>query len=630
MPSSRSVAALTATLGLALSVLLSLALGGMAEAGSTAGDPGATSVITVGTDQNRITAGDGEALIQNGDSLLKAGDGCAVIQNENQLLVAGSCDGQNGDSTNPESATPEGTLSEGTLSEQTISPQESTTITEQTSLEMTSEGTTAEQTVPEGVDDICPAAPPREAVEATVTRALDGDSVELGKEVEGRDTVRLIGVDTPELEGARGESEPFAYEAAAFTAGGLEGEKVLLEIGEDPEDGHGRLLADVWSAPDDGVIGPVKRFFGAGEPELWGRALLENGYARVLTIGPNDRYRECYEHSEQQATDEGKGIWGLTDSPAEEQYEEQTALESTVTELTSPEETVAEQTTMAESTSEQTTAGGGEDEVPDDVAAEDPYGNGTRADTQQGRSGESPDYEQCDEPSYINSFSSEKDSSERIDVRTGSFLIAYRTRPLEDGEPGAFLMDVLKADDDSSVERITTEAAGTHRTYIDAGPGEFDLTAASDGFGYDVAVYGCGGKVAQSGSTEGSSDRGTQQTPHEPSTDSAIDASEPESSAGATRAPSSRSRPEVVPVGVDSATVLAEPEETAHGTPASVGARSTPEVPVGNLGVPQTGSGPLSVLPDTGGGSLLAAGAGLALVTLGLVAFRALRNGTRD
>ena len=62
---------------------------------------------------------------------------------------------------------------------------------------------------------------------ATVTRVVDGDTVEISRSVEGLSTVRLIGVDTPETHGA---TQPYGPEASDFTRQYLEGEEVSLEL----------------------------------------------------------------------------------------------------------------------------------------------------------------------------------------------------------------------------------------------------------------------------------------------------------------------------------------------------------------------------------------------------------------
>ena len=150
----------------------------------------------------------------------------------------------------------------------------------------------------------------------------------------GYDTIRLIGVDTPEIGEASedGRPEPLAEEARDFTAGELEGREVLLQVGEEETDRYGRLLAYVWTgaANDGGFIGGLKRMLGMGEAELFNLTLLEGGYAEVLTVEPNDLYAECFETAEREARDDGIGIWAEDEyarGPTDDQYDEETAPE---------------------------------------------------------------------------------------------------------------------------------------------------------------------------------------------------------------------------------------------------------------------------------------------------------------
>lgn len=104
----------------------------------------------------------------------------------------------------------------------------------------------------------------------TVTRVVDDDTIEVPPAVRGATDVRLIGVDTPETFGGEEACGP---EASAFTARHLEGERVRLELDEDPFDPYDRFLAYVWL---DG--------------EMFNERLLEAGLASQVTYQPNDKY----------------------------------------------------------------------------------------------------------------------------------------------------------------------------------------------------------------------------------------------------------------------------------------------------------------------------------------------------
>ena len=95
--------------------------------------------------------------------------------------------------------------------------------------------------------------PPTTAVQAqstdndtqqvSVTRVVDGDTIEVSPQVESTTDVRLIGVVTPEVFGG---VEPCGPEASDFTTEQLEGQEVTLEFDEDRVDPYDRALAYVW------------------------------------------------------------------------------------------------------------------------------------------------------------------------------------------------------------------------------------------------------------------------------------------------------------------------------------------------------------------------------------------------
>jgi micrococcal nuclease len=131
-----------------------------------------------------------------------------------------------------------------------------------------------------------------ETQQVSVTRVVDGDTIEVSPQVEGTTDVRLIGVDTPEVFGGE---EPCGPEASAFTTEHLEGQDVTREFDEDPVDPYGRALAYVWVSDLGG--------------ELFNETLVREGQARVLTVAPNDKYEERFLAAEREARDEGIGVW---------------------------------------------------------------------------------------------------------------------------------------------------------------------------------------------------------------------------------------------------------------------------------------------------------------------------------
>jgi len=326
-----------------------------------------TLQTTSGTTSNlpeEVSVDHGEASINGGD--VYAGNGCAKAGD----VVAGDCAGKGKGDGGTEESTPNENTPEETTAQENALPQEDTSSEETTVVETTPPETTAP-----AEDELCPPEPPEDAVEATVERAVDGDTLKLAEEVEGSDEVRLIGVDTPELEGQDGASEPYAEEAATFTADALEGQTVLLQVGQEVTDDYGRLLAYVWTseAMEEGVVGGLKRMVGVDDLELFNRTLLEEGYAEILTIAPNDLYAGCFEAAEQAARDEGVGIWS-EDGPSDEQYGGLTVLETTT------ERTLHESTASEETTSEDTGDGGLESVPPDADSSDENLSQGPAGD----------------------------------------------------------------------------------------------------------------------------------------------------------------------------------------------------------------------------------------------------------
>lgn len=131
--------------------------------------------------------------------------------------------------------------------------------------------------------------------EVTVTRVVDGDTVEVSPEVGGTEDVRLIGVDTPETSASPEGAQPFGERASRFAERRLEGERVTLRFDEERKDDYGRALAYLYR-PDG---------------SMFNRTLLERGYAQVATFPPNTEHMEQFEKAQQRARSEERGIWGL-------------------------------------------------------------------------------------------------------------------------------------------------------------------------------------------------------------------------------------------------------------------------------------------------------------------------------
>lgn len=150
-----------------------------------------------------------------------------------------------------------------------------------------------------------------EGVTVTVTDVVDGDTIDIKYANETHDTVRLLGVDTPEI---HTENDPAEFDgipdttagerclrragenASAYATDRLGGESVRVVF--DPESErrgyYGRLLAYVYV-----------------DNESFNHALLRTGHARVYDTAFTERER--YEATATTARSDRRGLWSCVD-----------------------------------------------------------------------------------------------------------------------------------------------------------------------------------------------------------------------------------------------------------------------------------------------------------------------------
>jgi micrococcal nuclease len=127
-----------------------------------------------------------------------------------------------------------------------------------------------------------------------VVRVVDGDTIRV-RVGDREERVRYIGVDTPESARPGTPVECFARRAAAENARLVDGRRVRLEPDAEARDRYGRLLAYVFRVEDGRMVN---------------ESLVRGGYAVPLTIAPNDRYAERFEHAAGEARGSRRGLWG--------------------------------------------------------------------------------------------------------------------------------------------------------------------------------------------------------------------------------------------------------------------------------------------------------------------------------
>jgi len=128
-------------------------------------------------------------------------------------------------------------------------------------------------------------------------RVVDSDTIVV--QVKGHpETVRLIGVDTPETKDPRKPVEYFGKEASRFTASLVKGQRVRLEIQTSPtsQDRYGRLLAYVFRQSDNLLVN---------------KEIIRQGYGHAYTKYPFDPGRmEEFRAAEREAREHQRGLWG--------------------------------------------------------------------------------------------------------------------------------------------------------------------------------------------------------------------------------------------------------------------------------------------------------------------------------
>ena len=110
-----------------------------------------------------------------------------------------------------------------------------------------------------------------------------------------KSAVKIIGVDTPESvheDESKNSSE--GKKASSFTRELLEDTQVYLLYDIDQEDDYGRKLAYVYTK----------------DKKMVNALLLENGYARCMSIEPNVKYADMFSDIEQSAKENDIGLWG--------------------------------------------------------------------------------------------------------------------------------------------------------------------------------------------------------------------------------------------------------------------------------------------------------------------------------
>ena len=131
-----------------------------------------------------------------------------------------------------------------------------------------------------------------------VAKVIDGDTIEL----DTKQKVRYIGIDTPETKHPQKGVECFGKEAYEKNKELVEGKTVQLMKDVSEVDKYGRLLRYVYVMPPEASMSATL---------FINQYLVQEGYAHAATFPPDVTYSEQFRTLETEARSQNKGLWGM-------------------------------------------------------------------------------------------------------------------------------------------------------------------------------------------------------------------------------------------------------------------------------------------------------------------------------
>lgn len=130
--------------------------------------------------------------------------------------------------------------------------------------------------------------------EANVIKVVDGDTIHVLLDNKDQ-TIRLIGVDTPETVDPRKKVQCFGKEASEFTKGKLSGKKVFLQndVTQTNIDKYNRLL----------------RYVVLPDGTNFNKLLIQEGYAHEYTYDVPYQYQAEFKGAQKEAQEKNLGLW---------------------------------------------------------------------------------------------------------------------------------------------------------------------------------------------------------------------------------------------------------------------------------------------------------------------------------
>lgn len=148
--------------------------------------------------------------------------------------------------------------------------------------------------------------------DARVTSVVDGDTLDVVFADGAAETVRLLGIDTPER---HGEPEPTEYEGVPDTAAGRSclrraGQYVAAQVVGPALDGASVNVTTDPTADRRGGYGRLLAYVATADRE-WNRWLVARGYARLYDT--DFARRDSFREAERAAQEAGRGLWTCRD-----------------------------------------------------------------------------------------------------------------------------------------------------------------------------------------------------------------------------------------------------------------------------------------------------------------------------
>ncbi len=122
-----------------------------------------------------------------------------------------------------------------------------------------------------------------------VQKAVDGDTLRLQ---DGR-SVRLLGIDAPEIDHENGKHQYMALEAWRFVSKLTNGKRIRLEKDQSDHDSYGRILAYAFDS----------------NGQMLNQQIVANGFAHVLYLQPDVKAHETLLGAQRQAMKNQQGKW---------------------------------------------------------------------------------------------------------------------------------------------------------------------------------------------------------------------------------------------------------------------------------------------------------------------------------